>query len=207
MREGKSMIDEEIEKAILFYIIFDNEEFDLTQKDFTNKENKKIIKAINELKAKKEEISMLTIKNKIDATNQEILIYLSNLGQYTYQTKPYTAYKILKDKTKKRELLELTRQIAKQIKDIENIDIYIEKVIGKLEKIQSQTQEEETFVELVSKTADLIEKNINKKKNYDFYTGFFELDSITDGLHEGELTIIGARPRSRKNNVFFANSN
>ena len=69
------MIDEEIEKAILFYIIFDNEEFDLTQKDFTNKENKKIIKAINELKAKKEEISMLTIKNKIDATNQEILIY------------------------------------------------------------------------------------------------------------------------------------
>ena len=44
------MIDEEIEKAILFYIIFRNEEFDVTEKDFTSAINKKIIKIIKKHK-------------------------------------------------------------------------------------------------------------------------------------------------------------
>ncbi len=35
------MNDEEIEKAVLFYIIFKNELFDLSEKDFTNQCNKK----------------------------------------------------------------------------------------------------------------------------------------------------------------------
>ena len=188
------MVDEEIEKAILHYIIFDNEDFEVTEKDFVNKENQKIIKAIHELKTRKQEISMLTIKNKIDTTNKNILIYLSDLGKYIYKTNPYTAYKILKNNTKKRDTFKLVRQIQTEIKEIENIDIYIEKIISRLEKIQAQMQEKETFVELVSKTAELIERNINRKKNYDYYTGFFDLDGLTDGLHGGELTIIGARP-------------
>lgn len=188
------MVDEEIEKAILHYIIFDEEDFEVTEKDFVNKENQKVIKAINELKAKKQEISMLTINNQIDADNKSILAYLSNLGEYIRRTNPYTAYKILKNNTKKRETYQLAREIQTEIKEIENIDIYIEKIISRLEKIQAQMQEKETFVELVSKTAELIERNINRKKNYDFYTGFFELDGLTDGLHDGELTIIGARP-------------
>ena len=188
------MVDEEIEKAILNYIIFDDEDFEVTEKDFVKKENQKIIKAINELKTKKQEISMLTINNKIDSDNKNILVYLSELGEYIRRTNPDTAYKILKNNTKKRETYQLAREIQTEIKEIENIDIYIEKIISRLEKIQAQMQEKETFVELVSKTAELIERNINRKKNYDFYTGFFDLDGLTDGLHDGELTIIGARP-------------
>lgn len=188
------MVDEEIEKAILHYIIFDDEDFEVTEKDFVKKENQKIIKAINELKTKKQEISMLTINNKIDSDNKNILVYLSELGEYIRRTNPDTAYKILKNNTKKRETYQLAREIQTEIKEIENIDIYIEKIISRLEKIQAQMQEKETFVELVSKTAELIERNINRKKNYDFYTGFFDLDGLTDGLHDGELTIIGARP-------------
>lgn len=190
------MADEEIEKAILFYIIFENEEFNLTQKDFSNQANKKIIQAINDLKAKKEEISILTVKNKIEGNSSEILKYLVSFGDYIYKTNPHTAYKILKENTKKREMLDLAKSIQKNISKVENIDIYIEKNISNLQKIEFQTEKQEEFVELVSKTAELIEKNINKKKNYDLYTGFFDLDALTDGLHGGELTIIGARPRS-----------
>ena len=188
------MFDEEIEKAILYYIIFENEEFKLDEKDFVNNNNKKIIKAINDLKARKEDVSILTIKNKIDSNSDKVLRYLSNLGQYVFNTNSRTAYKILKENTKKRELLELSRRIEREVIEIENIDIYIEKIIAELQKIEFQTEKEVSFVQLVSKTANLIEKNINKKKDYTYYTGFFDLDALTDGLHEGELTIVGARP-------------
>ena len=49
---------------------------------------------------------------------------------------------------------------------------------------------------------EAIEDIENKYRNRDdnrYKTGFFELDKVTDGLHEQEFTIIAARPRSRKN--------
>ena len=45
-----------------------------------------------------------------------------------------------------------------------------------------------------------IEKTIRKLKNkndYSLYTGISDLDDKILGLHNGELTIIGARPRCR----------
>lgn len=188
------MNDEEIEKAVLFYIIFKNELFDLSEKDFTNQCNKKIINAINELKAKQEKISMLTIQSKIDSDSSKVLKYLSELGNYIYKTDAQTAYEILKDKTKKRELLELAKNIQKEIEQIEDVDVYLEKSISEIQKIEFQTEKEEKFIEEVAKTATKIEQNINKKQDYSYYTGFFDLDDLTDGLHKGELTIVGARP-------------
>lgn len=188
------MNDEEIEKAILYYIIFENEIFNITEKDFVNQNNKKIINAINELKARKEEISMLTIQGKIDGDSGKVLRYLSTLGNYVYKTNAQTAYEILKEKTKKRELLELAKKIQKEAEKIEDIDVYLEKNIAEIQKIEFQTEKEENFIEEVAKAATQIEKNINKKQDYSYYTGFFDLDDLTDGLHRGELTIVGARP-------------
>ena len=188
------MFDEEIEKAILFYMIFQEEQFELTEKDFMNITNQKIIKAINELKVKKEEISMLTVKNKIDEKSNEIFSYLAFIGDYVSKTSPQTAYKILKEYTKKREVFNLAKQMQMEVRNIENSDVYIEKAISELQKIEYQTEKDESFVEQVTKTAEMIETSIRKKKSYDYYTGFFDLDGLTDGLHQGELTVVGARP-------------
>lgn len=188
------MYDEEIEKAILFYMIFQGEQFELTEKDFINTTNQKIIKAINELKLQKEEISMLTVKNKIDEKSNEILSYLAFIGDYVSRTSPQTAYKILKEYTKKREIFNLAKQMQMEVKSIEDSDIFIEKAISELQKIEFQTERDESFAEQVAKTAEMIEISIRKKKSYDYYTGFFDLDALTDGLHQGELTVIGARP-------------
>lgn len=200
------MVDEEIEKAILYHIIFGKEEFELSEKDFAYAINRKIIKAINELKAQKEEVSMLTVRDKIDKNDTKLLEYISNLGNYVYGNLPETSYKILKNNSKKRELIRMATEMKKQVESESNIDIYIEKMIKHLQKLEMQTEKDETFVELVAKTIDLIEKNVGKKEDYSLYTGFFDLDNITDGLHSGELTIIGARPRSRKNNICITDS-
>ena len=190
------MDNEEVEKAMLFYIIFEKEQFDLTEKDFINPINKKIIQAINKLNAKKQDVSMLTIENEINENDKKILTYLSTLGDFISGSNSETIYKILKEHTKKRELISLTNKIKDDIQTEDNIDLYIEKIISELQNIEFQTKKEEDFTSQVIKTVSLIERNITKEKDYSFYTGYFDLDALTDGLHEGELTVIGARPRS-----------
>lgn len=188
------MYDNEIEKAVLFHIIFNNEQFEVTDNDFVNVRHKQIINAINELKARKEEVSILTIKSKINSSSNEITPYLAEIGDYAIGTNPQTAYKLLKDYTKKRQIMKLTQQIQNDILDEEDIDIYIEQIIQEMQKIEYQTQKDESFNNQVLKTIENIEKNMRKTQDYSYYTGFFDLDNYTDGLHESEFTVIGARP-------------
>ena len=187
------MYDEEIEKAMLFYIIFHKEQYELTEKDFLNPTNKNLIQAVNKLKQKKQEISMLTIKNELRESD-DILSYLVMLSEFVYESSSETIYRILKNHTKRREIFSLAQKTQNEIKEIEEPDLYIEKIISKLQKVEFQTDKEENFLTQVVKTVDLIEKNMTKEKNYDFHTGIFDLDALTDGLHEGEFTVIGARP-------------
>lgn len=187
------MFDEEIEKAVLFYVIFGEENCKLTEQDFINPVHQNIIKAYNKLKSKKEKITILTINNELGDNNKN-LEYLANLGNYISRTNFDTAYKILKDYTKKRQMFNLSKDIQLKVREEENIDVFIEKQIADLRKIELQTQKENTFMQQINDTLVEIEKNLNKKKDYSLYTGFFDLDELTDGLHNGELTVIGARP-------------
>ena len=187
------MFDEEIEKAVLFYMIFEEESCELTEQDFVIPTHQNIIKAYNSLKARKEEISILTINNELDNSNK-MLEYIANLGNYITQTSFKTAFEILKRYSKQRQVFNLSREIQMQVKSEEDIDIFIEKQISTLQKIELQTQKEDTFMSQINDTLLDIEKNLNKKQDYSLYTGFYDLDSLTDGLHEGELTVVGARP-------------
>ena len=188
------MYDEEIEKAVLFYTIFENQSSNITEEDFIIPIHQKIIKAVNELKIEKEEITILTVNNKIVDNSAQTLEYIANLGNYISNMSFNTAYQLLKKYTKKRQIFNLAKQIQMEIRDEEEIDVYAEKTISKIQKIEFQTEKENNFTEQISTVLELIEKNLNKKEDHSLYTGFFDLDAITDGLHNGELTVIGARP-------------
>ena len=189
------MYDEEIEKAVLFYLIFGEKEAVLSDVDFLAPVHKKIITAINSLRIKKEEITILTVRNEIDENSSNVLEYLAGLGNYISNTSFNTAYKLLKKYTKKRQIQELSKKMLMEIPNEEDPDVFIEKQISELQKIEFQTETDNSFIQQVADTIGEIEKNINVKKNYDLYTGIFDLDDLTDGLHNGELTIVGARPR------------
>ena len=187
------MQDEEIEKAMLYYLIFENYECELIDTDFTTRLNKKIFKAIQNLKQAIEEVTMLTVQNKL-TDEKDILSYLGTLSENIYGTTGDSVYKKLIELTKKRQMQLLLKESEKKIKNSENIDIDIEKTIKELNKIEDRENKEENLVQQINETLDIIENNMKNKNDYSLYTGMLDLDQLTCGLHNEELTIIGARP-------------
>lgn len=202
------MYDEEIEKTILYYIIFEDEPININEEDFFIIKHKQIINAIEKLKAKKEEINIISIKNAIKGKDTEILSYISTIAESKYGTSIEYAYRELKRLSKKRSLIKLSNEIQKNIEIELEPEIYIEKVIKELNMINQEGEKERTFLDIVCETSDLIEKKRMQGSKYDYkyFTGIFDLDKVTNGLHEEELTIIGARPRSGKNNFCITDS-
>lgn len=187
------MQDEEIEKAMLYYLIFENYECELTEIDFTTRLNKKIFKAIQSLKQAKEEVTILTVKTKLQ-DEKNILSYLATLSENIYSTTPESIYKKLIELTKKRQTLALLTEATKKIKDTETIEIDIEKTIKELNKIEDREIKDESLKEQIMNTLDTIDRNMRNKNDYSLYTGMLDLDHLTCGLHNKELTIVGARP-------------
>lgn len=197
------MYDEELEKTMLYYLIFEQEETQelrINVEDFMNIRNRQIYKAIEELKLAKKEVNILSIKEKIKGNDTEILKYISNIAECKYGTSLEFTYKKIKEFSKKRETLKINKETLENIEKTDNIEILIEKEIKKLQDINEEEQKEKTFKEMVVETSNILEKKMNEGSKYKnrYMTGIFDLDSATNGLHEEELTIIGARPGTGK---------
>lgn len=190
------MFDEELERIVLYYIIFEQEEIELEIDDFINIRNKKIFQAINKLKNKKQEINIKSICEEIAGDEANIVEYISQMQDETYKYKCSVDYAFnkIKELTKKRKTFDLIKKMETDIKDTEDIELYIEKNIKELNQINSREQKEKSFLEMVVDTTNIIEQKMKNEYDYKLYTGFMDLDKVTNGLHEEELTVIGARP-------------
>jgi len=189
------MFDIEIEKSGLYYWIFENQDLDIKESDFIDIKNKEIARAILELKKNKEEVSILTIQNKVRGDKTKALEYISTLNNSVWGTSEEKCYKKLKEYSKKRTLKREAEKILKELQEVENIDTYTEKEIKQLQEISKiGILEKESLIDKVANTLSAIEQNYTSKDDYSLYTGFFDLDNITSGLHKKEFTVIGARP-------------
>lgn len=191
------MFDEEIEKAVLYYIILEEKDLDINEDDFFNAKNKRIAKAIIDLKKTKDSISILTVGHKINAPNKsDVINYLSGLGENVLGTDCDIAFNTLKQLSKKRKIFDLGNKIQNEIEKTENLDDYIANQIKKLNEINNENIEDEySFDKQVSESALLLEQQMSNKLDNSLKTGLRDIDVLTDGLHQEELTIIGARPR------------
>lgn len=187
------MYDEEIEKAVLYYIIFQNADYQIDESDFVNGRNIRIAKAIMQLRKEKKEISMLNVQSLIKANQTEVLQYISKLGDNVYGANEDNTYMKLIKLSEKRKLFNLLQKAIGEIQD-EEADIYSQKLIKQLNEITQREEKEKTFTEKIAEATIDLEKKYNNQSDYSLYTGLYDLDDMTCGLHNQELTIIGARP-------------
>lgn len=198
------MYDDEIEKGVLYYLIFENEEYDLEENDFANERHKQIIKAINILKKQSEPINLINIQKIIK--RKGVIEYLSNLGEYVRGTTFNNLYNSLIELSKKRKISEIINKYNLEVQETEDTDILSQKIIAELTKTVERNLKEKTFLEQVIETIDEIEKTFNEEEDYKLYYGLNSVDRMLYGLHKQEVTIVGARPRSWKNNICITNS-
>lgn len=186
------MYDEEIEKNILYYIIFEKEQLNVDEEDFFLTKHKQIIKAVQKLIDKKEEVNLISIKNKIEGKDVEIIKYITTIAESRFGSSVEYSYKELKRLSKKRKLIKISNEIKENIEEEREPEIYIEKLIKELNKINEEGEKEKTFLEMLCQTSDIITKKRlqGTKYDYKYFTGIFDLDEATNGLHEEELTII-----------------
>lgn len=187
------MYDEEVEKAVLYYIIFQNADYQIDESDFVNGRNIRIAKAIIQLRKEKKEISMLNVQSLIKANQKEVLQYIAKLGDNIYGANEDNTYMKLIRLSEKRKLFNLLQKAIGEIQD-EEADIYSQKLIKQLNEITQREEKEKTFTEKIAEATIDLEKKYNNQSDYSLYTGLYDLDDMTCGLHNQELTIIGARP-------------
>lgn len=188
------MFDDEIEKAVLYYMIFEGCDLLIEVEDFASNKNRRIAKSIIKLQQKKETISLITVQNEIEGNKEGALEYISNLSQNIYGVDVETCYQKLKEYSKKRRALEILTKAKASVELTEDIGGLIEDTVHTLNQVNVIAVKDKTFVEQIYDAINVLEEKANSKTDYSMYTGIYDLDSLTDGLHPQELTIIGARP-------------
>lgn len=173
---------------------------ELSEEFFMTEKSKKIFKIIKNLFLNHEEINIITITNKLTSgkNSTKILEELIKItDEVIINVNIDTYIEKLKDIHLRNKMQKIIVNTAKKINNVEfDVQDIKKELIKNLISIKDERQLDnaESIQDSFTKTLDSIESKHNKSEDFSYFTGFFELDKLTDGLHENELTAIGARP-------------
>lgn len=199
-----------LEKQIIGFFIIREETHkyikQLSEDFFITSKCKTFYRVIKELYLEKQEINLITINNKLSTGLQNKgAKVIKNICDITDAVVVYSSIEEsinkLKDIHLRAKILKLISKVNAEIKDplsdITNIKKELQEELNNL-KSDNEVNYGESMQDVLCKTLDLIEEKNKKGDDLSLYTGFFKLDTLTDGLHENELTCIGARPGTGK---------
>lgn len=196
----------ETEENIIASVLVNNENWkyidQLKEIDFYYPTTRKIFKLMKELHENNNPIDIVSVKEKGVSKKYDgiklmkILVEMTEKMGLSSQIEYYI--RILKNLSIKRQIYQKASEVCKEILEIENDKDELEiknEIIQKFIDIKVQEKEKNgEMTNVMIETLEDIEKKYQKRDDYTYRTGFFDVDKVTDGLHEQELTIIAARP-------------
>lgn len=176
----------------------------LEEEDFYININKTVFKLIKELEQEEKPIEILNVKEFARSkklNEQEIFNYLIKITSNVLTTSTIEHYiKILKNYSVRRNIVNKSKELINNMyktsseEEAEEIKKNAIETITNIKTSNINITEDDMKTVMIEAVAD-IENKYNNRDDHRYKTGFFELDKVTDGLHEQEFTIIAARPR------------
>lgn len=211
LNEIEKLYSEDVEQSILGCMLVFKEcnryIRNLEEEDFYININKTIFKLIKELKQEDKPIEILNVKEFAKSkklNEQEIFNYLIKITSNVLTTSTIEHYiKILKNYSVRRNIVNKSKELINNMyktsseEEAEEIKKNAIEIITNIKTSNIDITEDDMKTVMTEAVAD-IENKYNNRDDHRYKTGFFELDKVTDGLHEQEFTIIAARPRHWK---------
>ena len=188
----------EIEKSVLGCLLMDKQDYviKLSELDFVSEVNRLIYKTIRQLYDRKQPIDEITVSDALNIDNAlEIVVGLSsyvptpeNIEHYINALKTYTMRReVIKAAIKAKEMAESDKfetaiELKNDVLQVFDMPVYDGK------------KTDNGISAIMPAVLQDIEDRHNAKNEDKLFTGFYDLDKMTAGLHPEELTIIAARP-------------
>jgi replicative DNA helicase len=202
----------EAEQAVLGAILLDPDSVPLVLRflrpeDFYVNANKNIFSAIISLYEKGQKPDLITLTDELRLLSTLDVSggasYVADLTSSVPSSANVEYYaRIVQETSVRRNLLRLSQQMTSQVFD-ESIDsgLMLDEAQSRIFDISQNRQavSYKSVKELLPDTIKMIEKLFRTKTPYTgIPSGFPDLDAMTSGFQESELTIIGARPSQGK---------
>ena len=208
MQEENKLYSEEVEQNILGCMLVFKECVryvrEIDKDEFYTPINKKIFECIKELEESEEPVEIISVKEKAkskDIDAKKVLSYLVKITENIYTSTNIEYYiSKLKNYSIRRNIIRESQKIISNMyemsSDVEAEEIKTEAIQMLSDvKINSKIVDKDcNMINVMAETLEDIESKYQKRDDYKYHTGFFELDKVTDGLHEQELTLLAARP-------------
>jgi len=203
--------DELAERAILGALMFHHEVVEyvvniLKPEDFFNEAHRVIYEAILEIVERGETPHILTVKNlleekgKLDTVGGLIYLY-KLLDEAATPSIVEIVVKQIKDKAVARGLIEISKKIIIKAKNSKDVNQLIEEAEAEIFRLNENRTISQYYSisEVIAETLKII-NDLSKKDTIitGIPSGYYNLDRLTTGFHEGDLIIIAARPAMGK---------
>mgnify|MGYP001347461862 CR=1 FL=1 len=190
--------NQDVEKSVLGCLLMGKQDYviKLSELDFMGEANRAIYKAIRKLYDSKAAIDIITVSDAMGTDNA--LEIVAGLNSYVASPENIEYYiGILKTYTMRREVIKAAikaREMAEGDKYESAVELKNDVLQAFDIEVYDNNKADNSLGAITLKVLDDIEKNYKAKQEDKLFTGFYDLDKLTAGLHPEELTIIAARP-------------
>jgi len=208
----ENLKDNDIEVIVIAYLLkhpdlLDSHFEHINPDLFSNIENLRIYKVLNDFHQSQKNITIETIKNYIPDIQSNTLKDLSSqIDQIVFSKDIFKSYlETLQELFVRRELFKITQNKNSESttfntsKNIKDIVLDLEKKLFDLSNFKKDNYEFKDFATVTKSSLKIVEKAFKKKGKYSgIVSGFGDLDSMLGGLQNSDLIILAGRPSMGK---------